>query len=248
MDLFYESIGSGPVLIFNHGWTMSHRLFERQRILSERFRVILWDLPGHGESEKRPEGYHLADCAAALHQLISQLHIESAVGLGWSLGSAVLWDYLRQYGEGPFTCIVNIESVPWGDAERFQVPATIRAFNQDRRRAARKFVRRMFYGNTDESIVEWIVQESLKTPTGIALPLYAELAACDYTSVTRQTKLPILSFMGRHGFYSDQVTAMETLMPTSHTHWFEQSGHMPFWQQAETFNEILTHWISPESL
>jgi len=50
---------SSPVIILIHGWSQCHLSFERQTVLAERFRLILPDLRGHGQSDKPldPECY-----------------------------------------------------------------------------------------------------------------------------------------------------------------------------------------------
>ena len=44
----------GPTLVFVHGWTFSSRSYHYQRMLAERFRLVLMDHRGHGESELGP--------------------------------------------------------------------------------------------------------------------------------------------------------------------------------------------------
>ena len=52
-DLHVESYGpaGAPPLVFTHGWgTNSTEWYYAKRRLAERYRVIVWDLPGLGES------------------------------------------------------------------------------------------------------------------------------------------------------------------------------------------------------
>jgi len=236
MELFYKLEGRGPTLVFNHGWTMSHRFFERQWALTDRFQVLVWDLPGHGESEKREAGYALEDCAEALRELVKSLGLKDAVGFGWSMGAQVLWDYARRFGAEPFSRFVNLESVPWGDPARFHVPGVTHAFHRDRPRAARKFVKSMFYHPPEAEMLESMVADSLRTPTPIALKYYAEIAHADYREAFAKLPVPVHSLLARHGFHRDQGPALRALRPADELVWFEASGHMPFWEEAEAFN------------
>jgi len=51
----YRETGTGPAIVLLHSLGLSHREFEPiVAALSERFRVVLPDLPLHGDSEERP--------------------------------------------------------------------------------------------------------------------------------------------------------------------------------------------------
>lgn len=236
MQIYHRLEGRGPTLLFNHGWTMSHRFFERQRALSDRFQVLLWDMPGHGDSEKRESGYTLADCSRALRELLDGLGLQNVIGIGWSMGAQVLWDYEARFGPGPFVGFANLESVPWGDPARYHVAGVTHAFHRDRPRAARKFVKSMFRHPPPAGTLEWMVEESLRCPTSIALPYYAEIAHADYREAFAKIPVPVHSLLARHGFHRDQGPVVQALRPRDELAWFEASGHMPFWEEAESFN------------
>lgn len=85
--LYYESHGSGPVLLFVHGATLDHRMWRRQvDALAPRFRTITYDVRGYGRSAM-PDGEfkHFEDAAA----LIDHLGLERVVVVGHSVGA--LW-------------------------------------------------------------------------------------------------------------------------------------------------------------
>jgi non-heme chloroperoxidase len=239
MELSYRLEGQGPTLILNHGWVTSQRYFERQKALSRGFRLLLWDMPGHGDSEKDPQGYKIANLSRGLRQLIEAEGIEEAVGLGWSMGATVLWDYVRQFGEEPFRAFVNVDSLPWSDPDHFQVSGVKFSFERNRAHAQRKFIKRMFVQMPEEPVLDWMEAESLKCPTEIALRIYADLAVSDHREVFSKLKAPVLSLMGGEGFYSHLVAQMLGLKKSQSIEWFENSGHLPFWEEAERFNSIL---------
>lgn len=244
MKVFYRLEGRGPTLVFNHGWTMSHRFFERQLALTDRFQVLLWDLPGHGDSEKRADGYTLADCSFALQELLASLGLRQVTGIGWSMGAQVLWDFASRFGPGPFSRFVNLEAVPWGDPERFHVAGVTHSFHRDRPRAERKFVKRLFFHPPEPATLEWMVAESLRCPTPIALKYYAEIAHADYRETFRDIPVPVHSVLARHGFHPDQGAKLQELRPQDEVLWFEASGHMPFWEEADKFNAWLAERFS----
>lgn len=94
--LYYVDEGAGSPLILSHGWGFDHGCF-RPLIdqLSERHRVIAYDIRGHGRSERSAQAYTMAQLASDLVGLIAALHLpEPPVVLGHSLGGAVVQQLL----------------------------------------------------------------------------------------------------------------------------------------------------------
>jgi pimeloyl-ACP methyl ester carboxylesterase len=61
----YREVGTGPPLVLAHSARLSHREFEPAvESLAHRFRMILPDLPGHGDSEDRPRHPYTFDWLA----------------------------------------------------------------------------------------------------------------------------------------------------------------------------------------
>ena len=86
MRLHRETHGSGPALLLTHGFGESTRMWDDNvPALAERFRVIAWDLRGHGRSEA-PADPDLYTHELALADMERVLDADTAVLCGMSLG------------------------------------------------------------------------------------------------------------------------------------------------------------------
>jgi len=89
--LAYESDGSGTTVILVHGFTLDRRMWDDQlpALLAAGYRVLRYDLRGHGESDAPPTGYATEDHADDLGRLCDLLDVSSAHVVGLSLGGSI---------------------------------------------------------------------------------------------------------------------------------------------------------------
>jgi pimeloyl-ACP methyl ester carboxylesterase len=98
INLYYEERGDGPPLVFIHGLGSSTRDWEFQvPEFSKSYRVITFDLRGHGQSDKPAGPYDLPMMAADLAGLLQALRIPSAHLVGISLGGGVAFQFALDY-------------------------------------------------------------------------------------------------------------------------------------------------------
>ena len=96
-----------------HGWSQSQLCWSRQTAgpLADDFRLVTFDLRGHGMSEKPLDAEPYVDArlwADDLNAVIEQLELDRPVLVGWSYGGYVVTDYLAAYGE---TAIAGVDLV-----------------------------------------------------------------------------------------------------------------------------------------
>jgi pimeloyl-ACP methyl ester carboxylesterase len=82
--------GDGEPLALVHGVGASLDVWDGvAALLRDRYRIVRYDLRGHGQSEKAPGPYSVEDFAGDLRALLDQLGIERAHVAGHSLGGLV---------------------------------------------------------------------------------------------------------------------------------------------------------------
>jgi pimeloyl-ACP methyl ester carboxylesterase len=94
----FRTAGSGPAIVLVHGMAGSSRTwrFVAPR-LAEQYRVIVPDLPGHGESHKSRGDYSLGAYACGLRDLLAVLEVERATVVGQSLGGGVAMQFAYMF-------------------------------------------------------------------------------------------------------------------------------------------------------
>jgi pimeloyl-ACP methyl ester carboxylesterase len=90
MSLHYEATGDGPPLVFVHGLGSSARDWEKQLpAFRDRYRVVTFDVRGHGRSDKPPGPYGIPQFARDTAALIEHLGCAPAHVAGVSMGGMI---------------------------------------------------------------------------------------------------------------------------------------------------------------
>jgi pimeloyl-ACP methyl ester carboxylesterase len=100
LEIAYERVGEGPLLVFAHGAASDARLWRPQlAALADEFTVVAWDEPGAGRSSDVRAGFGLADYADSLATLIEALARGPAHVAGISWGGTVVQELYRHHPE-----------------------------------------------------------------------------------------------------------------------------------------------------
>jgi non-heme chloroperoxidase len=253
--LHYEERGRGRALVLLHGVCMSSEFFREQRgPLATRHRVIAVDFRGHGQSPPCDHGHTVAQYARDVHHLIEQLDLDGVVLVGWSMGSIVTWQYLRQFGVHRLAAQVVVSQGPsdlkrddWplGMLDLAELAALCDAIQEDMAEAFADFAPAMFAEVLDESTRAWVLHEILRCRPTTASAILLSQTLPDARAVLHDLALPTLLVWGRD----------EKLMPVAAGEWmrdhvpgsqlviFERSGHCPMLEEPERFNELVSEFV-----
>jgi pimeloyl-ACP methyl ester carboxylesterase len=98
VKLYYEDHGNGSPVVLIHGLTAGRRHFRKQiPVLSRYYRVIAYDLRGHGDSDRPKDGLTIPRLAKDLNELMKYLDLKDVTPVGWSMGGHVIFEYVRQF-------------------------------------------------------------------------------------------------------------------------------------------------------
>jgi non-heme chloroperoxidase len=244
----------GPPILFIHGWSQNHLCWAKQyeSALADEFRLVAFDLRGHGMSAAPLEAEHYADAklwADDVAAIIDGLALDRPVLVGWSYGSFVICDYVRAHGQDRIAAIdfvgggVRLGETAFGaligpgfldhfvDATADDLPTNIRAM--------RSFVRTCLVKPLPDDELETAICWNVVVPATIRANLVAR--EIDSDDVLRSLRVPLLITQGR----ADSVVLpamaehMLAILPTAEASWYGGAGHAPHLEEPERFNREL---------
>ncbi len=257
LQLYYEVHGDGPPLVCVPGWTFSGEVFEHQVAhFARTHRVIVYDPRSQGRSTVTPDGNDYLTHGRDLAQLLAALQLRDVVLLGWSTGALALLAAVRAAGTRRLRAAVMIDMPPkplseqpddWVETALPEVAAPTRRFlrapNGQRdfilHYAAAALVQRPLTAGERE----WLLTQSLRTPTATAGALFADAMFCDFRSELQQLAATVPTFYVLAE--SSAPTArpyLQRCFPTVQT--AVLGGHMMFWEHAAAFNALLEGFLA----
>jgi len=260
-SLAYRDAGRGTPILLVHGWGVSGALFDAQISgLSEHYRVLVPDLPGHGASGAFPDGAKFSSLADRIAGLISTLQLKDTILVGWSMGAMVAWDLLLRLTQADIAGLVTIDMVPhllsepgWPHGLRngsgIQVfDPHVDAMHRNWPEFAAQFVQAMFATSAGQQLRQLIDQSEkvalANDPESLA-SLWMRMAEQDFREDIARLKLPTRVVAGcQSRLY--RMTASEWVaaqIPEAQLVRFTRSGHAPHMEEPEQFNRMLAEFV-----
>jgi len=253
VPIYYEDHGTGEPILLIHGWTMNAEYWWQKNIepLTEDHRVLAMDLRGHGLSGKTDAGHTLAQYARDVRELIEVEDLSGVTPVGWSMGTAVLLNYFDQFGSDRIEQAVFVDQSPkfhnddeWSHGllgEFSGKAATELATNLEYNRpsAAKPFIEAMFTEPPAADTVDEMYAQTMKTPTSVTTEIFLDMTYSDLRPVLGTIDVPVLLLYGAQSkiFPTDVGAWLEDAIPDARHVPFAESGHCPFWEEPEKFNE-----------
>ncbi len=96
----FDVLGDGPPVMLVHGLGLNRHMWQWQvDALTPHFRVVRYDLLGHGDSAKPPGPYLMTQMVQQLDDLMAAAGIERAALVGFSLGGLIVQAYTLAHPE-----------------------------------------------------------------------------------------------------------------------------------------------------
>jgi pimeloyl-ACP methyl ester carboxylesterase len=113
LQLHYTDRGAGRPVVFVHTWQAAAQQWAvPAQALQHATRVITYDHRGHGRSDDSPVPVTVPVLADDLDQLLTSLNLSGVTLVGHSMGCAVIWAYLQQFGDERVAQLVVVDQSP----------------------------------------------------------------------------------------------------------------------------------------
>jgi len=248
-----ESGQGGMPVLFVHGNSFCRGVFRHQlqSCLAERYHLIAFDLPGHGESSNAPEPmrtytrHGLADAAV---ELLATLGVTEAAVFGWSLGGHIGIDMLSRFAG--MTGLMISGTPPVGSdnfAQGFKgLPQTRVAGQQDLSQTDIDGFVQAIFGDSAEPFM----RDAVARADGRFRKRLFEAARAgesdDQRVAVRNSLVPLAVVNGT----TDRVINLDYIDSVAYGNLWEWRchrlpgvGHAAFWEHPEEFNAVLERFL-----
>lgn len=244
--------GTGPPLLFVHGFPLDHRMWKHQiEELSQSYRVIAPDLRGFGKSSSVADEATLTmhDFADDLAGMLDVLEIDEPVCLvGLSMGGYVAFQFWERHRDRLSSLVLcDTRSIADSDEareNRFKTAQVV--LESGSKPIAEAMSAKLFAPNVSDSVladVKTMIMEA--SPAGIAAASRGMADRPDVTDRLMEIDLPALVIAGEHDSISfpEEMRQMADRIPASRFAEIPDAGHMTPMENPPDFNRVLSGFL-----
>lgn len=252
-NLYFDDSGKGKVVVLLHGYLESKVIWsELARELSQDYRIICPDLPGHGKSDLTEPIATMELLARRVKELLDILQVDRCVMLGHSMGGYVALAFAELF-PAYLSGFGLVHSHPFADS--------------DEKRAARLNDVELILSGLKEAIIEmsiprlfandnvsrmkgtverWKQMARSTANSGIIASLRGMAARTDRSNILENLYVPGLLVFGR----KDNLIPNEVALRVEHAHshlrtvWLENSGHLGFVEEPYEMRLAISSFLN----
>ena len=244
---------AGSEILFIHGFSQASMSWQRQveGDLAKEFRLVTYDLRGHGNSDKplEPEKYKESKAwADEVRAIINAANFKRPVLVGWSYGGHVIADYLKIHGAAGLAGLNYVDAVTksdpsfYGDGLKVQ-PLMSSGDLAINIAATRTFLRNCFEKQPSQDDFETMLAFNMMVPPKVRANMGGRPLSMDET--LKALNLPVLVTHGATDKLALVAAARHTAatIPGAKLSVYDRIGHAPFWEDTARFNAELAAFV-----
>src|SRR5665213_2737505 len=244
---------AGPEILFIHGFSQSHLSWMRQvdSDLAKDFRMVTYDLRGHGNSDKSLDPARYRDSKAwgdEVQAVMDAAGLKRPVLVGWSYAGRVISDYVATHGAGQLAGInfvdASIKADPALVGDNLKnLPLMASEDLATNIAATRTFLHGCFSRQPSADDYETMLAFNMMVPPKVRADLGGR--PLDATEMMSKLKLPVLVTHGAEDRNAKLGAAQYTasVIPGAKLSVYQGIGHSPFYEDAPRFNTELAAFV-----
>ena len=249
INLFVEDINPAgrKTIFFIHGWPLNHNQFEYQYdvLPAMGYRCVSIDWRGYGNSDKPFTGYSFDRLADDVRIVVGALQLKDFTLAGHSTGGAIAIRYMARHQGFGVNKLVLIDAAAPSSLDKQTANEFITATLNDRPNMLHNLTNMFFFQLITGPFANWFMQMGLQAAGYATAAIMATLRDENVYSDLQKIDVPTLIVHGVHDKIVPFAKGQETskLIKGSQLVPFQYSGHGPFWEERERFNQLLMQFV-----
>jgi len=248
----YWTLGDGPTVVLLHPFPTHHEFWlPVAQTLAVRYRLILPDLRGHGESEAGEGPATMEKHATDLARVMDDADVGRAPLIGISIGGYILFEFWRKY-RGRVAALGLCNTKAFADTAEARA-ARLQAANDVLERGTEPFFEvqtpRMLGKSTLESrpdLVEGALRMMRKmSPSDVAQVQRGMAERPDSVDTLKTINVPTLLITGDEDILTgvNEAELMHRHITGSRMHVIPKTGHYSPWERPEETARLLRQFL-----
>ncbi len=243
--------GQGPAVVLLHCLGVDHRLWDAPVArLKDRFTLIRYDFPGHGESPVPAGPYRVEDLSAQLGALLTREGIAQAHVAGISLGGLVAQHFAASAPQRVARLVLADTTPRYTDEMRRMWAQRAAGARTEGVGALTAGILKIWFTDdmaaANPPAVQYVKDSFARTAgEGYALACEA-LAAADLRPLAPQILAPTLVICGNQDVPSflDSARWLAANIPSARLEWLAPARHASVLEQPEAFARLLQEFLA----
>jgi len=251
-EIVYQILGDGPSVVLLHPFPANHEFWlPVAQSLSTRYRLIMPDLRGHGDSDIGEGPATMAKHAADIARVMDDAEVGRAPMVGVSIGGYALFEFWRQQrGRVAALGLCNTKAPadsPEARAGRLQAAAEVME------RGTEPFFQSMIprlLGKTTREARPDLVEGALQmmremSPADVAAVQHGMAERPDSVDTLKTINVPTLLVTGDEDILTgvNEAELMHRHVAGSELRVFPKAGHYSPWEQPEAVGRLLRQFL-----
>lgn len=252
VEIAYDDVGTGPPVLFIHGWPHNRTLWAAQLSgLPLHARCIAPDLRGFGASTAVPP-FTIEQYADDLAAFLSVIGVARAVVCGVSMGGYVALSMLRRHPSRLRALVLTSTRATADSVDTRQKRARLIAFVREHgvealagRQLKAMVGETTFTCRADVRDALLLLMASAPS-TGVIGALEAMSARADSTELLPAIGMPTLVVSGSEDTFTrpHEIRALADAIPHARLETIQHAGHVCCFERPAAFNHVMTEFLA----